>query len=139
MLQRISLRRVADEDELTKFQFPDNVAELHARAAELDGGDSEPDPGAMIGSMPVNPHAVRMLTQFVYMLGIVDSLDAVDNVTSAGKGIYPSVYKVALHQRWCFNHGEEHASNRVYLMVQPLFSVCGREWCLNSEYNLYIV
>ena len=122
MLERISLRRVDEDTDLTTFNFPDNLEEMESKAAELDGAHAaSPDPSSAVSEMAVDPEIARMLQSFVYQLGLVDNIDQVDAITSAGKGAFPSVYKIAMHQRWCFNHGEEHTSNRVYLMVACFF------------------
>jgi hypothetical protein len=113
-LMLTSLRK--SDENITPLTLPNNISDVEIAAGELDG--AEPNENKQDSKFKdVSNETDIIIKAFVYQMGIVNHLDDIERVTSAGVGAFPSVYQVSLHQRWCFNHGAEHASNRVYLLV----------------------
>lgn len=117
-LMLTSLRK--SDDDITAITLPQNIEDVEIAAGELDGAEpNEQEQDAKVRG--VCDVLTMIIKQFVYQMGIVNDIDDIENVTAAGIGAFPSVYQVSLHQRWCFNHGKEHDSNRVYLLVRCFF------------------
>lgn len=115
-LNLISLRKTGD---VSNFTFPANFGEIQARADEMKG--AEPGDAVDLQMVDIKAQQVELCTTLALCLGVVSSRSQVTSVKAIGKKAYITAYMIGLDQHMCFNHGQDHTSNRVYLTVRFVF------------------
>jgi hypothetical protein len=118
LLLLISLR---NSDVTSGMEFPDNIDDYLTQAAEYDGAEAEMGIPKKLKDVELPGDIVKVVSQFIIVLGLVNHVDDIDKVKAAGTGKYPSIYTVNLKSRWCFNKGSDHTSNNVYVQVSLSF------------------
>jgi hypothetical protein len=116
----------------TRLALPED---LDAQLDEADLGDDVPEDGeGLDNDMGVDPYAEECIRHFVYSMGLVADLAEIDTVTASGRGKRPSVYRVSLHNHYCYNLLEDHSSNRTYLLIKSGIKIMHR--CFNTSDRL---
>jgi hypothetical protein len=111
LLHLVSLRRCG---QLSTICLPEGDA-IGQEADELDRG---PEAEVEVKGTAVDERIDQMVRFFMHELGLISDLREVQEVLAVKRARKPVLFVVKLGAVFCFNHGESHTCNRVYVHIK---------------------